>query len=212
MALFNLEFGGWFHYAENIKTQTHWQALHAAHRKTAVVSWPVTVGADMDDLLPEYCPVRTDDGMARIRVLSTASLLSGMQKIDATARPMTAEWRIDADPANRIAQVDMPEERRTLGADPAAFLALESVKRFGSGGHLSGRRATDSIRKGEHGYNSQLPEMRSSRILSGAAVTRCSALEGASVEDIGSTGRGASGRCSSEGEGSRARCAPLRSN
>lgn len=321
---FNLEFGGWYYYAEKIKTPTLWQVLHAAHLKTAAVSWPVTVGADVDYLLPEYRPVRTDEDIALMRVISTPGLFAEMQKVNATARPMSDGWRTDAaieilhtrkpslmalhlseldevqhkygphtpeshaeleridaeigkirssveqsgrtnetawvlvsdhgflpvtklfhplialheaglittdknghvtdwkvyqrnltgsaffevkdsndsasiekatelikelaaDPANGIAHVYTPEELKALGADPEAFLAIDPVKGFGFGSNLTGPRVTDSISKGAHGYNPQLPEMRSSLILSGAGIKRCSALEGVTVEDIGPT-------------------------
>jgi predicted AlkP superfamily pyrophosphatase or phosphodiesterase len=93
---FNLEFGGWYYYAEKIKSPTLWQTLHAAHLKTAAVSWPVTVGADVDYLLPEYRPVRTDEDVALMRVLSTPGLFAEMQKVNTTARPMSDDWRTDA--------------------------------------------------------------------------------------------------------------------
>jgi predicted AlkP superfamily pyrophosphatase or phosphodiesterase len=93
---FNLEFGGWYFFAEKIKTPTLWQALHAAHLKTAAVSWPVTVGADVDYLLPEYRPVRTDEDIALMHVISTPGLFAEMQKENTTARPMTDDWRTDA--------------------------------------------------------------------------------------------------------------------
>jgi predicted AlkP superfamily pyrophosphatase or phosphodiesterase len=93
---FNLEFGGWYYFAEKIKSPTLWQALHTAHLKTAAVSWPVTVGADVDYLLPEYRPVRTDEDVALMRVISTPGLFAEMQKENTTARPMTDDWRTDA--------------------------------------------------------------------------------------------------------------------
>ncbi len=93
---FNLEFGGWYYYTEKIKTPTLWQALHTAHLKTAAVSWPVTVGADVDFLLPEYRPVRTEEDIALMRVLSTPGLFREMQAVNTTDRPMSDEWRTDA--------------------------------------------------------------------------------------------------------------------
>ncbi|MFI4891191.1 MAG: alkaline phosphatase family protein [Steroidobacterales bacterium] len=44
----------WFWYAGQIRSPTLWQALHAAHRVTASIGWPATVGADIDYLIPEY--------------------------------------------------------------------------------------------------------------------------------------------------------------
>lgn len=53
----------WYWYARQIRSQTLWQAVHAAHRTTASVGWPVTVGADIDYLIPEFWRVVgiTDD-------------------------------------------------------------------------------------------------------------------------------------------------------
>ncbi|MBS1821557.1 MAG: alkaline phosphatase family protein [Acidobacteria bacterium] len=321
---FNLEFGGWYYYADKIKSPTLWQALHAARLKTAAVSWPVTVGADVDYLLPEYRPVRTDEDIALMRVLSTPRLFAEMQKENTTARPMSDDWRTDAviailrtrrpslmalhlseldeaqhrygphtaeshaeleridaqigkirayveqsgrarettwvivsdhgflsveklfhplvalreagliatdkngrltdwkvyqrnltgsvffeakdpndrasiekateiiralaaDPANGIAHVYTADDLKAMGADPLAFLALDPVKGFGFGSNLMGPQVTNSASKGAHGYSPQVPEMRSSLILSGAGVERCSALEGVSIEDIGPT-------------------------
>ena len=44
----------WYWYARQIRAPTLWQAAHAAHRLTASVGWPVTVGADIDYLIPEF--------------------------------------------------------------------------------------------------------------------------------------------------------------
>ena len=44
----------WFWYARQIRAPTLWQAVRAAHRITASVGWPVTVGADIDYLIPEF--------------------------------------------------------------------------------------------------------------------------------------------------------------
>lgn len=321
---FNLEFGGWYYFAEKIKTPTLWQALHTAHLKTAAVSWPVTVGADVDYLLPEYRPVRTDEDVALMRVISTPGLFAEMQKENTTARPMTDDWRTDAvvailrtrkpsllalhlseldeaqhkygphtpqtheelekidaqigkirayveqsgraketawvivsdhgflevkklyqplvalreaglittdksgrvtgwkvytrnstgsffleandpndresiekatrimqeaaaDPANGIAHIYTPAQIKEMGGDPEAFLAVDPVKDFGFGNNLMGPKLTDSVSKGAHGYNPQVPEMHPSFILSGAGIPACSALDGVTIEDVGPT-------------------------
>ena len=53
----------WFWYAGQIRAPTLWQAVHAAHRVTASVGWPATVGADIDYLIPEYWRIsgKTED-------------------------------------------------------------------------------------------------------------------------------------------------------
>jgi predicted AlkP superfamily pyrophosphatase or phosphodiesterase len=45
--------GGWFFESSAIKTPTLWDAARAAGLKTAAISWPVSVGAPIDYLLPE---------------------------------------------------------------------------------------------------------------------------------------------------------------
>jgi predicted AlkP superfamily pyrophosphatase or phosphodiesterase len=53
----------WYWYARQIRSPTLWQAAHAAHYITASIGWPVTVGADIDYLIPEFWRIAgtTDD-------------------------------------------------------------------------------------------------------------------------------------------------------
>ncbi len=44
----------WYWYADQIRAPTLWQAVHGAKRSTASVGWPVTVGAGIDYLIPEF--------------------------------------------------------------------------------------------------------------------------------------------------------------
>lgn len=44
----------WYWYADQIRSPTLWQATHGAHRITASVGWPATVGAEIDYLIPEF--------------------------------------------------------------------------------------------------------------------------------------------------------------
>jgi predicted AlkP superfamily pyrophosphatase or phosphodiesterase len=52
--------GAWNWYTAQIRVPTLWQAAHQAGLHTASVGWPVSVGADVDWLIPEYW--RTDPG------------------------------------------------------------------------------------------------------------------------------------------------------
>jgi predicted AlkP superfamily pyrophosphatase or phosphodiesterase len=93
---FGYENGGWFYYAEQIKSPTLWQVLHKAGLKTAAVSWPVTVGAAIDYLLPEYRPVRTPEDVALMSALSTSGMFREMIKLDSIDYPMGDAWRTKA--------------------------------------------------------------------------------------------------------------------
>ncbi len=93
---FGYQNGGWFYYAEQITSPTLWQATRKAGLKTAAISWPVTIGAEVDYLLPEYRPVRTREDVSLLAALSTPGLFHEMIKVDSVDRPMTDAWRTKA--------------------------------------------------------------------------------------------------------------------
>jgi predicted AlkP superfamily pyrophosphatase or phosphodiesterase len=71
----NLE--GWRWYTEDIKAPTLWDVATAAGRDVALVNWPVTVGARVRWLVPEYWRAGTPDDAKLTRALSTPGLLAG---------------------------------------------------------------------------------------------------------------------------------------
>ncbi|CAN5705273.1 ectonucleotide pyrophosphatase/phosphodiesterase [soil metagenome] len=94
---FNLENGGWYYFADKIQVPTIWQAMRKAGVKTAAVSWPVTVGAEVDYLLPEYRPVRTEEDAALMRAISTPGLFREAESVGAGhGRKMGDAWRVAA--------------------------------------------------------------------------------------------------------------------
>lgn len=90
---FGYQGGGWFYFAEQITAPTLWQVMRKAGLKTAAVSWPVTIGAEVDYLLPEWRPIRTREDAAMLAALSTPGLFHEMIKVDPDNRPMTDAWR-----------------------------------------------------------------------------------------------------------------------
>jgi len=94
---FGMQGGGWYYYAEQIATETLYQAAGKAHLKTAAVSWPVTVGAKIDYLLPEYHPVMTKEDREMMHVLSTPGIFEESEKVAAAYAPVMGDaWRIAA--------------------------------------------------------------------------------------------------------------------
>lgn len=92
-----LEAGGWYYYAEQIAAETLYQAARKAQLKTAAVSWPVTVGAKIDYLLPEYHPVMTREDREMMHVLSTPGLFEESEKVAAAYAPVMGDaWRTAA--------------------------------------------------------------------------------------------------------------------
>jgi predicted AlkP superfamily pyrophosphatase or phosphodiesterase len=134
---FGFENGGWYYYADRIASPTLWQVLRRARRTTAAISWPVTVGAEVDYLLPEYRPVRTPQDVSLLAALSTPGLFREMMRVDSTDRPMTDPWRIKA--AVRILETRRPDLLALHLSDldaaqhgggphtPAAHAALERI-------------------------------------------------------------------------------------
>jgi predicted AlkP superfamily pyrophosphatase or phosphodiesterase len=59
--------GAWYWNASAIRTTTLWEAVRAAGGKTAAVSWPVTVDAPIDWLVPEVWALEGDDRLAPMR-------------------------------------------------------------------------------------------------------------------------------------------------
>lgn len=70
---------GWWWYVEDIKVPTIFHIAQAAGRRTALLHWPVTVGADVDVLVPDYERARTLDDIKLIKALSTPGLFDGVQ-------------------------------------------------------------------------------------------------------------------------------------
>lgn len=79
---------GWRWYAEDIAVPTLYQAVEAQHRVTALIVWPVTVGARASIVVPEYWRAGGDDDQKLLRALSTPGLL------DEVARAEPALWRL----------------------------------------------------------------------------------------------------------------------
>lgn len=69
---------GWRWYAEQIKVPTLYQVARAAGLHTALINWPVTVGAKADYRVPEYWRAGTPDDQRLERALSTPGLLQAV--------------------------------------------------------------------------------------------------------------------------------------
>jgi predicted AlkP superfamily pyrophosphatase or phosphodiesterase len=65
---------GWYWYAEDVHAETLWDAATAAHLKTANIYWPTSVGAPIDDNLPQIWRAGTEDDLKLQRALSTPGL------------------------------------------------------------------------------------------------------------------------------------------
>ncbi len=88
--------GGWFWYAEDIKSTTLWDAADGAGLITASVDWPVTVGAEIRYNIVQYWRASTPDDRKLTRALSTKGLLSEAEK-DVGPYPEGYDYDLESD-------------------------------------------------------------------------------------------------------------------
>lgn len=79
--------GGWRWYAEDIAAPPLWRVARARGLHAALVNWPVTVGAQVDALVPEYWRAGTGEDLKLARAISTPGLL------DAVAARFPGFWK-----------------------------------------------------------------------------------------------------------------------
>lgn len=71
--------GAWLWYARDIRVPTLPGILRASGRTTAGVSWPVTVGMDLDYNVPEHFRSRHPEALSLLRALSTPRIIDGYE-------------------------------------------------------------------------------------------------------------------------------------
>lgn len=88
--------GRWYWEASSIRVPTLWDALRRSGRKSAAVSWPVSVGAPIDWNIPEVWSLdRDDDPIEPIRATTTpVGLLAEIER-EATGRLRKSDFRND---------------------------------------------------------------------------------------------------------------------
>jgi arylsulfatase A-like enzyme len=79
---------GWRWYTEDIKVPTLWDAARAKGLKTALIDWPVTVGAKADAVVPEYWRASSPEDMKMTRALTKPAGL-----LDAVVKRMPDFWK-----------------------------------------------------------------------------------------------------------------------
>jgi len=71
--------GGWYWYAEDIRTPTLWDVAARAGLVTASIQWPVSVGAPVNWNIPEFWRSGADDDAKLLRAASTPGLLAALE-------------------------------------------------------------------------------------------------------------------------------------
>jgi predicted AlkP superfamily pyrophosphatase or phosphodiesterase len=78
---------GWRWYSEDIRVPTLWALARARGLRTALINWPVTLGARADWIVPEFWRAGTPEDSKLTRALSTPGLL------DAVVRRFPDFWQ-----------------------------------------------------------------------------------------------------------------------
>ncbi len=111
--------GAWYWYADAIRVDTLWQAVHRAGGTSAAVSWPVSAGAEIDYNLPEIWSL--DPTAAPLAAMRDATRPSGLwQELEREAAgPLNGEtFHIDFltrdDRAGDIAAYLLAKKRPSL--------------------------------------------------------------------------------------------------
>ncbi len=73
-------YDAWRWYAEDIKRETIYGAAEKAGYRTALIHWPVSVGARATYRMPEYWRARTTDDLKLLRSLSTPGFFDKIEK------------------------------------------------------------------------------------------------------------------------------------
>jgi predicted AlkP superfamily pyrophosphatase or phosphodiesterase len=71
---------GWRWYAEDIRRDPIWRLAERAGYPTAMVHWPVSVGADVTWRMPEYWRAKNDNDRKLVRALATPDLLESVAR------------------------------------------------------------------------------------------------------------------------------------
>jgi hypothetical protein len=74
--------GAWYWYAEEIRVPTLWSAAKAAGLSVGAISWPVTVGAPIDFLVPEIWRSGSSNpaDLGLLRALATPGLVQAVER------------------------------------------------------------------------------------------------------------------------------------
>ena len=74
---------GWRWYAEDLQATPLWDLAGRARYQTALINWPVTVGAQATWLLPEYWRAKNSEDLKLLRALSTRGLFERVGRANA---------------------------------------------------------------------------------------------------------------------------------
>lgn len=131
--------GGWYWYVSDVKVPTLLSAAKAAGMRVAAINWPVTVGLDVDDLIPDIVRSGHPESLKLLRALSTPELFDAA----AAARGGPVTWPLtDAD---WTAMATFAIEARNADFVALHLLAVDGAQHVYGTGAPEARRAIESV-------------------------------------------------------------------
>ena len=88
---------GWMWFARDIRADTLWAAARRAGLKSAAINWPVTVGAPIDDNLPQIWDTKGPEDAGLTRALSTPGLVAKLEHETGVTYPLGSDGSCEAD-------------------------------------------------------------------------------------------------------------------
>jgi len=113
---------GWRWYAEDVKVPRIWDLASNAGYSSAVINWPVTVGAHATYLVPEIWRAGTSEDQKLVRALSTPGLFEAVLKAYPDFSARVTDGGIDDEGKTDIASYLIEKARPTV-----LFLHLTQV-------------------------------------------------------------------------------------
>jgi len=154
----DIDLESWHWFADEIKVEPIWRLAKQRGYQTAMIHWPVTVGAQVDWLVPEFWRAKNVNDQKLMRVVSTPGLLDGVARenpdfwsryvppnvsddaltdiaiyVMAHARPnLLLLHLVEIDGAQHRHGIDSPEARAAIETDDRQLARLyEAIRRLG---------------------------------------------------------------------------------
>lgn len=197
------ERGRWYEEATDLRAPPLWEWARAAGLTTASVSWPSTLGARIDLLLPErdyylrrspldlLAAAATPGLLARLGIAPAGEIFRDVIRWDAFLTGTAAAMIRQA--AGAGFTLIGRSELDAMGAMPGAALGIEATPGFQLGGSCpragsrAGRLAVAAGRGGTHGYLPTRPAMATGFLAAGRGVRTGVSLDRIRLIDVAPT-------------------------
>jgi len=187
---------GWRWYAEDVKVPRIWDLTSSAGYSSAVINWPVTVGAQATYVVPEIWRAGTAEDKKLVRALSTPGLLDAVAKaypgfdqrfteegLSDESKTDIATYLIEKSSPNvlflHLTQVDSAQHKQGLWSAEARAAIEDSDRQLGrllaAAQHSGTASNTAFVVASDHGFASVERSVRPGALLRQAGLVQLDA-------------------------------------